>query len=78
MLARSIPAAAAALLLLVPFIDASPLESRQTTWNPPSNLVTPLTQVWDHETATYPANFRNYGCQLLSLVVLALPDCRDR
>ncbi|KAF1961708.1 hypothetical protein CC80DRAFT_463089 [Byssothecium circinans] len=33
----------------------------QTTWNPPSNLVTPLKQVWDHEMATYPANFKNYG-----------------
>ena len=35
----------------------------ETTWNPPSNLVTPLKQVWDHEVATYsdPLGFKNYG-----------------
>lgn len=35
----------------------------QTTWNPPSNLVTPLKQVWDHELSTYsnPLGFKNYG-----------------
>lgn len=34
-----------------------------TTWNPPSNLVTPLKQVWDHEMSTYsnPLGFKNYG-----------------
>lgn len=33
------------------------------TWDPPSNLVTPLKQVWDHEIATYsdPLGFKNYG-----------------
>ncbi|KAH7359618.1 hypothetical protein BKA66DRAFT_562256 [Pyrenochaeta sp. MPI-SDFR-AT-0127] len=37
----------------------------QTTWNPPSNLVTPLKQVWDHQMQTYnngnPFAFKNYG-----------------
>lgn len=35
----------------------------QTTWNPPSNLVTPLKQVWDHEISTYSnaLGFKNYG-----------------
>lgn len=39
------------------------LAKRQTTWNPPSNLVTPLKQVWDHEMSTYsnPLGFKNYG-----------------
>jgi Ricin-type beta-trefoil lectin domain-like len=32
-------------------------------WNPPSNLVTPLNQVWTHQETTYPNlyGFRNYG-----------------
>ncbi|KAH8898877.1 cellulose-binding family II protein [Thozetella sp. PMI_491] len=36
---------------------------RQSGWNPPSNLVTPLKQVWDHCLATYTDlfGFRNYG-----------------
>ncbi|KAF2248266.1 hypothetical protein BU26DRAFT_565669 [Trematosphaeria pertusa] len=36
---------------------------KQTTWNPPSNLVTPLKQVWDHEMSTYsnPLGFMNFG-----------------
>ncbi|KAK4034460.1 hypothetical protein C8A01DRAFT_18748 [Parachaetomium inaequale] len=36
---------------------------RQSTWNPPANLVTPLQEVWDHEMATYndPLGFKNYG-----------------
>ncbi|KAF2846381.1 hypothetical protein T440DRAFT_501779 [Plenodomus tracheiphilus IPT5] len=35
----------------------------KTTWSPPSNLVTPLKQVWDHQIATYsdPLGFKNYG-----------------
>lgn len=39
-------------------------EKRQSGWNPPSNLVTPLKQVWDHCKATYSNGlfgFRNYG-----------------
>lgn len=32
-----------------------------STWNPPSNLVTALQQVWDHETQTYNMNFPNFG-----------------
>lgn len=37
---------------------------RQSGWNPPSNLVSPLRQVWDHCVATYSSGlfgFRNYG-----------------
>ncbi|EEB99804.1 hypothetical protein MPER_00419, partial [Moniliophthora perniciosa FA553] len=39
------------------------LSRRQTTWNPPSNLVTPLNEVWEHEMSTYgnPLGFMNYG-----------------
>ncbi|KAF2821533.1 hypothetical protein CC86DRAFT_105844 [Ophiobolus disseminans] len=35
----------------------------KTTWSPPSNLVTPLKQVWDHEVSTYSnaLGFKNYG-----------------
>ena len=39
-------------------------EKRQSGWNPPSNLVTPLKQVWDHQVSTYSNGlfgFRNYG-----------------
>ena len=34
-----------------------------TGWNPPSNLVTPLNQVWQHQEQTYSNlyGFRNYG-----------------
>lgn len=51
-------------------LDHGPAEShitkrdlKETTWNPPSNLVTPLKQVWDHEMSTYsnPLGFKNYG-----------------
>ena len=33
------------------------------TWSPPSNLVTPLNQVWSHQESTYGNlyGFRNYG-----------------
>ncbi|KAH6695744.1 cellulose-binding family II [Plectosphaerella plurivora] len=37
---------------------------RQTGWAPPSNLVTPLKQVWDHQVSTYSQGlygFKNYG-----------------
>ena len=37
---------------------------RQSGWNPPSSLVSPLRQVWDHCVATYSNGlygFRNYG-----------------
>lgn len=37
---------------------------RQSGWNPPSNLVTPLKKVWDHCLATYSDGlfgFNNYG-----------------
>jgi hypothetical protein len=50
-------------LFAVPGTFASPvgLETRQTTWSPPSNLVTALDQVWKHETETYTPNFKNFG-----------------
>lgn len=37
---------------------------RQSGWNPPSNLVTPLREVWQHQLDTYSNGlygFRNYG-----------------
>jgi hypothetical protein len=37
---------------------------RQSGWNPPSNLKTPLKEVWDHQLATYTGGlygFRNFG-----------------
>ena len=39
----------------------------QTTWNPPSNLVTPLNEVWDHEVSTYAdaLGFKNYGYDIV-------------
>lgn len=39
------------------------LSRRNATWNPPSNLVTPLQEVWDHEVSTYSdaLGFKNYG-----------------
>lgn len=41
----------------------SRIAKRQSTWNPPPNLVTPLKQVWDHEVSTYSnaLGFKNYG-----------------
>ncbi|KAL2846187.1 hypothetical protein BJY01DRAFT_175892 [Aspergillus pseudoustus] len=37
--------------------------SLPTTWDPPSDLVTPLEEVWNHEQETYsdPLGFKNYG-----------------
>lgn len=34
-----------------------------TTWSPPSNLATPLQEVWDHQISTYSdaLGFKNYG-----------------
>lgn len=42
---------------------ADRLAKRNGTWNPPSNLVTPLQEVWDHEVSTYSdaLGFKNYG-----------------
>ncbi|KAB8074273.1 hypothetical protein BDV29DRAFT_156752 [Aspergillus leporis] len=36
---------------------------KRAAWNPPSNLATPLNEVWEHEMSTYsdPLGFRNYG-----------------
>ncbi|PVF95682.1 hypothetical protein CPB86DRAFT_738282 [Serendipita vermifera] len=41
----------------------STISKRDITWNPPSELVLPLQQVWDHEMSTYsdPLGFKNYG-----------------
>ncbi|WP_439650318.1 hypothetical protein [Glycomyces amatae] len=33
----------------------------QDEWNPPSNLVQPLNEVWSHVEDTYDLNFRNFG-----------------
>lgn len=48
---------------------ATPLAKRQTSWNPPSNLVTPLQEVWDHESSTYNNGdllaFKNYGYDII-------------
>lgn len=45
--------------------SAKPMSKRAntTTWDPPSELVTPLKEVWDHEISTYsdPLGFKNYG-----------------
>lgn len=39
------------------------LAARQSGWNPPSDLVTPLKEVWDHTEETYADvyGFKNYG-----------------
>ncbi|KAL1618824.1 hypothetical protein SLS56_010383 [Neofusicoccum ribis] len=45
--------------------SAKPMSKRQdnSTWNPPSELVTPLNEVWEHEVSTYSdaLGFKNYG-----------------
>ena len=46
--------------------SAKPMVSKRqsdSTWNPPSELVTPLKEVWDHEVSTYSdaLGFKNYG-----------------
>lgn len=47
-------------------VTASPTEvptggTGQDEWNPPSNLVQPLNEVWAHVEDTYNLNFRNFG-----------------
>jgi hypothetical protein len=47
-------------------VTASPTElptggPEQDEWNPPSNLVQPLNEVWAHVEDTYNLNFRNFG-----------------
>jgi hypothetical protein len=47
-------------------VTASPTEvptggPGQDEWNPPSNLVQPLNEVWAHVEDTYNLNFRNFG-----------------
>jgi hypothetical protein len=48
---------------------AAPLAKRQSTWDPPSNLVQPLQEVWDHEMSTYNngnlLGFKNYGYDII-------------
>jgi len=61
--------------------DFSKRVIQPTTWNPPSNLVTGLTQVWDHEVATYnnALGFKNYGISFRSrLPTVALTYCLYR
>lgn len=43
--------------------SVSPSSPPTSGWNPPSNLVTPLGEVWSHYQSTYPQllTFRNYG-----------------
>lgn len=45
--------------------SVQPMVKRQndSTWNPPSELVTPLNEVWEHEVSTYSdaLGFKNYG-----------------
>jgi hypothetical protein len=42
---------------------------RQSSWNPPSNLVKPLQEVWDHSVKTYNNGeweaFKNYGYDII-------------
>lgn len=42
---------------------------RQSTWNPPSDLVKPLEEVWDHSVETYNNGqwdaFKNYGYDII-------------
>ncbi|KAL0059749.1 hypothetical protein AAF712_013509 [Marasmius tenuissimus] len=49
--------------------STEPVEKRQTTWNPPSNLVQPLNEVWSHYEQTYnggnPLSFKNYGFDIV-------------
>ncbi|KAK7189926.1 hypothetical protein DPSP01_008372 [Paraphaeosphaeria sporulosa] len=64
--AATIPNTAAPICRFKRDVTELPFESRdlgQTTWNPPSNLVVPLKQVWDHVISTYsnPLGFKNYG-----------------
>jgi hypothetical protein len=52
--------------ITVPKNAAPGLSKRQslpTTWDPPSNLVTPLEEVWQHQLDTYSdaLGFQNYG-----------------
>jgi hypothetical protein len=46
-----------------PPTTAPPTTGSTGGWNPPSNLVTPLNEVWQHEESTYTNlyGFRNYG-----------------
>lgn len=50
-------------------LGSSGVEKRQSTWAPPSNLVKPLQEVWDHEMNTYnngnALGFKNYGYDIL-------------
>jgi hypothetical protein len=42
---------------------------RQSSWNPPSDLVKPLQEVWDHSVKTYNNGeweaFKNYGYDII-------------
>lgn len=42
---------------------------RQSSWNPPSDLVKPLQEVWDHSVETYNNGqweaFKNYGYDII-------------
>ncbi|NUS25694.1 MAG: hypothetical protein HOV92_15935, partial [Streptomyces sp.] len=42
-----------AAVLAAAFTTAAPAQSADN-WNPPSNLVQPLNEVWNHVSSTYP------------------------
>ncbi|KAL3471095.1 hypothetical protein BJX99DRAFT_33247 [Aspergillus californicus] len=49
--------------ITVPKVSPVKRQSLPTTWDPPSDLVTPLNEVWEHEVSTYSdaLGFENYG-----------------
>ncbi|KAL3417433.1 cellulose-binding family ii [Phlyctema vagabunda] len=55
------------------------LTRRQTSWSPPSALVTPLQEVWDHELQTYNngnlLGFKNYGYDIIMAAQGSLKFC---
>ncbi|MGW2885535.1 hypothetical protein ACWDDN_09300 [Streptomyces griseoruber] len=62
-LARLFTVLAALAALLHATGVAAPRAEAADEWNPPSTLVQPLNEVWNHVSATYPDlyGFRNYG-----------------
>lgn len=56
-------ASSAAAVSVTSSTSAAAATSTADSWDPPSDLVTPLEEVWDHEISTYsdPLGFMNYG-----------------
>ena len=50
-------------------LGQSTRSKRQSSWNPPSDLVKPLQEVWDHSVQTYNNGeweaFKNYGYDII-------------